>query len=32
VSDQPSPGTEVNPEDNYNAAPPAIEDKRLRRR
>jgi aryl-alcohol dehydrogenase-like predicted oxidoreductase len=26
------PGTEVNPEDNYNAASPAIEDKRLRRR
>jgi len=26
------PGTEVNPEDNYNAAPPAIGDKRLRRR
>jgi aryl-alcohol dehydrogenase-like predicted oxidoreductase len=26
------PGTEVNPEDNYNAAPPALEDKRLRRR
>jgi aryl-alcohol dehydrogenase-like predicted oxidoreductase len=26
------PGTEVNPEDNYNAAAPAIADKRLRRR
>jgi aryl-alcohol dehydrogenase-like predicted oxidoreductase len=27
-----APGTEVNPEDNVFAAPPAIEDKRLRRR
>jgi aryl-alcohol dehydrogenase-like predicted oxidoreductase len=26
------PGTEINPADNYNAAPPAITDKRLRRR
>jgi aryl-alcohol dehydrogenase-like predicted oxidoreductase len=26
------PGTEINPADNYNAAPPAIGDKRLRRR
>ena len=26
------PGTEINPEDNYQAAPPALEDKRLRRR
>jgi aryl-alcohol dehydrogenase-like predicted oxidoreductase len=26
------PGTEVNPADNYLAASPAIEDKRLRRR
>ncbi len=26
------PGTEINPEDNYQASPPALEDKRLRRR
>lgn len=32
IDDNVPPGTEVNPEDNYNAAPPAIEDKRLRRR
>ena len=26
------PGTEINPADNYQAAPPALLDKRLRRR
>jgi aryl-alcohol dehydrogenase-like predicted oxidoreductase len=26
------PGTELNPADNYLAVPPAVEDKRLRRR
>ena len=27
-----APGTELNPDDNYNADSPAITDKRLRRR
>ena len=27
-----APGTELNPADNYFATPPAVEDKRLRRR
>jgi hypothetical protein len=27
-----APGTELNPADNYSADPPAITDKRLRRR
>jgi aryl-alcohol dehydrogenase-like predicted oxidoreductase len=32
IDDIVPPGTEINPADNYLAAPPALEDKRLRRR